>query len=92
MRSVMEMIVRDHYGATGANLKELINSVASRLPRRANAGALHRLRKLANEVLHGDHDKIAHSRAEERNFEREIVSLFFVLRALVEGAPQLRKR
>jgi hypothetical protein len=87
----MEMIVRDHYGATGANLVELIDNVASRLPRRANAAALHRLRRIANEVLHGQHDKTAHSRAEERNFERDIVSLFFVLRALVEGAPQFRK-
>jgi len=29
---------------------------------------------------------------EERDFERKIVSLLFVLRALVEGAPRLHFR
>jgi hypothetical protein len=93
MRSVMEMTLRDHYGATGRDLNELIDSVANRLPRRANAVALHRLRKLANLVLHGKSDVIANSaRTENRDLERNIVSLFFALRALVEGAPLLRER
>jgi hypothetical protein len=85
--------LRDHYGATGRDLNELIDSVANRLPRRANAVALHRLRKLANLVLHGKSDVIANSaRTENRDLERNIVSLFFALRALVEGAPLLRER
>ena len=33
-----------------------------------------------------------HRTVAKRGFERDIVSLFFVLRTLVEGAPQLRVR
>jgi hypothetical protein len=89
MRSVMEMAVRDHYTASGENLDELIDSVASRLPRRANAARLHGLRQLANRVLHGESGAARQLEKTKREFELEIVSLFFVLRALVEGAPQL---
>ena len=89
MRSVMEMAVRDHYGASGAKLDELIDSVADRLPRRANAAALHRLRRLANCVLHREPGGGPHSEKTKREYELEIVSLFFVLRALIEGTPKL---
>jgi hypothetical protein len=93
MRSVMEMTVRDHYGATGKDLDELIDSVADRLPRRANAAALHRLRRLVNEVLHGKYNRTSDSaETEKRDFERETVALLFVLRALIEGVPQWRPR
>lgn len=92
MRSVMEMTLREHYDAKGSNLRERIDGVSTSLPPRANAAALHRLRELANEVLHGRRFGSVHQPiAETRKLEREIVSLLFVLRALVEGAPQLRR-
>ncbi len=88
MRSVTEMAVRDHYGGSGSKLDELIESVAALLPKRANAPALHRLRRLANRVLHGEIDDFTRPDTKRRDFELEIVSLLFVLRALIEGAPQ----
>jgi hypothetical protein len=93
MRSVMEMVLRDHYGATGGDLEELINSVGNRLPKRANRAALHRLRILANDVLHGNCDRTKSiAETEKREFELTIISRLFVLRDLVERAPSFRAR
>jgi|SRR5271169_633803 len=62
--------------------------IGALLPKRANAPALHRLRRLANRVLHGEIDEFSRPDTTRRDFELEIVSLLFVLRALIEGAPQ----
>ena len=83
MRSVMETVLRDHYSAEGNDLSEQINSVRKILPAHANEAALHRLRKIANAVLHGRSDG---------GDEKEMVSLLLVLRALIEGVPQWRGR
>jgi hypothetical protein len=82
MRSILEMVLRDHYRASGAKLKELINTCDS-LPKSANKAALHRLRDFANVVLHTN-GKTARLPAD---IEKEIQSLLFVLRALIEYAP-----
>lgn len=82
MRSIVETVLRDHYNAHGDDLSERINSVRKMLPAGANEAALHRLRKLANAVLH-------HSAADDKTLanleplqmEKEIVSLLCVLRA-----------
>jgi hypothetical protein len=51
--------------------------------------ALHRLRKLANAILHLDSEKEnSFSKIDEIQLDKEIVSLLFVLRALIEGAPR----
>jgi hypothetical protein len=74
-------------------LSERINHARKRLPRGANAAALHRLRKLANAILHLDADKDENlPKIEPIQLEKEIVFLLFVLRALIEGAPQWRPR
>lgn len=86
MRSIMEALLRDHYGAVGKDLCERIRNARGRLPRGASEAALHRLRKLANAVLHLDRDRdenLAHM--DDVRLEKEIVSLLFVLRALIEG-------
>jgi hypothetical protein len=57
MRSTMEAVLRDHYGAAGNDLDERIGSVRNRLPRDASEAALHRLRRLANQVLHIDNKR-----------------------------------
>jgi hypothetical protein len=75
MRSVMEMVVRDFYGASGSKLDELIDSIAANLPSRASAPALHRLRRLANRVLHGEVDRFSRQIHSKRDFEQEIVLL-----------------
>ena len=87
MRSVLEAVLRDHYGAYGTDLKQRIQNVSKRLPSGANAGALHRLRRLANAILHLDHEKDEGLlKLDDVQLEKEIVSLLFVLRALIEGA------
>lgn len=87
MRSIMEAALRDHYRSNGKNLYELILHASDRLPPRANAAALHRLRKLANAILHLDGEKgEGLSKMDTVQMEKEIVSLLFVLRALIEAA------
>jgi hypothetical protein len=85
MRSIMEAVLRDHYRAEGKDLSERIYN-ARRLPTRANAAALHRLRRLANAILHLDPEKDEGLPSlDEVKLEKEIISLLFVLRALIEG-------
>lgn len=92
MRSIMESVLRDHYRAEGKDLSERIRNAQGRLPDGASAAALHRLRKLANAVLHLDPDKDEGlPRMDEAKLEKEIVSLLYVLRALIEGAPSTGK-
>lgn len=87
MRSIMEALLRDHYCAGGKDLSERIRDVRGRLPRGASEAALHRLRKLANAILHLDREKAEGlPNMDEMRLEKEIVSLLFVLRALIEGA------
>ncbi len=87
MRSIAEAVLRDNYRADGQDLAERISNASKRLPPGANAGALHRLRKLANAVLHLDREKDEGlTNMDEAKLEKEIVSLLFVLRALIEGA------
>lgn len=87
MRSIMEAVLRDHYDAEGRNLCERIRNARDRLPPRANEANLHRLRKLANAILHLDREKDEGlANIDEVRLEKEILSLLFVLRALIEGA------
>lgn len=87
MRSIMEAVLRDNYRAEGKDLNERIRNARGQLPPGANEGALHRLRKLANAILHLDREKDEGlPKMDEARLEKEIVSLLFVLRALIEGA------
>ncbi|WP_155889374.1 DUF4145 domain-containing protein [Cucumibacter marinus] len=86
MRSILEAVLRDHYAAKGKDLEERIRNARRRLPPGANEGALHRLRKLANVILHLDRQKDEGLiKMDEVRLEKEVVSLLFVLRALIEG-------
>ena len=89
MRSIMENVLRDHYGAQGdgLSLSERINNSSKLLPSRANLAALHHLRRRANAVLHDTERDEALPQLETAQLEREILWLFRVLRALIEGAP-----
>ncbi|MCB6179031.1 DUF4145 domain-containing protein [Rhodobacter sp. Har01] len=87
MRSIMEAVLRDHYRAEGKDLSERIRNARGRLPPGASEGALHRLRKLANAILHLDHEKDEGLlKMDQAPQEKEIVSLLFALRALIERA------
>jgi hypothetical protein len=91
MRSIMEVLLRDHYGADGDNLCERIRNCRKRLPQAASEVDLNRLRMTANAILHlepGEHEAL--SKLDTDKLEVEILSLLWVLRALVEGVPHLR--
>jgi hypothetical protein len=85
MRSILETTLKMHYHATGTNLEKLIDN-CSCLPPDSSRPALHRLRHLANDVLHFNKERIRLP----ADFERELLSLLNVLRALIEGAPSWR--
>ena len=91
MRSILEKILRDHYGGTEDRLDKLINQ-AFRFGRQKDD--LHHIRKLVNAILHWDDEK---SEWEKRFFsdtvevqEKSVVLHFLVLRKLIEEAPKHR--
>ena len=71
---------------------EYSTSVRKTLPADANEAALHRLRKLANAVLHHSAEDQTLAKLEPLQMEREIMSLLCVLRTLIEGVPQWQPR
>jgi hypothetical protein len=86
MRSILELTLRRHYGAQGADLSEMIGR-CEKLPNEVSKRRLHRLRKLANDIVH-----VNSERSElPDNLEEEIWSLLKTLRSLIEGAPNLVK-
>ncbi len=88
MRSTLEAVLRDRYGAAGKDLSERIRNAGPHLPPGANKQALHRLRKLANAILHpGLENDEAPPKINDEQLEEDIVSLLGVLRNLIEGAP-----
>jgi hypothetical protein len=82
VRSVLELVLKNHYHSHGKDLKEHINSV-TRLPAGVSFDDLHAIRRLANAVLH--FEKEAPSLA--GNLERQMVKHLNVLRRMIEGAP-----
>ena len=93
VRSILENILRDHYGAKGVDLNELINQAfQSRRQQSDLRGDLHHIRKLANTILHWDRDE----REKEKKFfsgkfderEQKMRLLFLALRKLIEEAPE----
>jgi len=81
MRSILEVTLRDHYGAQG-NINEMIDN-AQKLPQACQKAALHRLRQLSNDVLHFKNS----AKTGPRDWERELLYFLVILRALIEGAP-----
>lgn len=89
MRSLLEIVLREHYRASGEKLSELIDN-AKTLPRGANRRSLHRLRLLANKVLHSGpiEREMVRVPASEQEWDWEIVSFLTVLRCLIEETPE----
>lgn len=85
MRSILEVTLKTHYHVNGDNLKERINNCEN-LPDRCSKPALHRIRKLANDILHMEKDEV---RLPD-NLEVEVIRLLYVLRTLIENAPATR--
>ena len=93
VRSILEKILRDHYGAKGVDLNELINQAFQFRRQQSDLrGDLHHIRKLANTILHWDRDE----REKEKKFfsgkfderEQKMRLLFLALRKLIEEAPE----
>ncbi len=82
MRSILEILLKEHYSSNGDDLGHLINN-AKRLPRIVERDKLHGLRKLANEILHFERGRIELP----VDMETQIVVYLFILRALIEAAP-----
>lgn len=88
MRSIMEAVLRDHYQVPGKNLKERIHNAHRRFPKAINEHWLERLRLRANSILHfnaGAYDTLPE--VDDVELEKEIISLLFVLRAMIEETP-----
>ena len=84
LRTVMEVVLKKHYGAPdNVDLKEVIRSVAQRLPREAGFLRLDALRRLANNTLH-DADFAVPS-----NLELQILGHLIAIRSLIEHAPTM---
>ena len=86
MRSIMENVLREHYNAEGGRLDELIGSVWNRLPANVHVNKLDRIRRMANSILH--HDSLRRdpwSHLNEREIEEEMVEMFNMISALIEG-------
>lgn len=92
MRSIMESVLRDHYNPWDSKLVHLINN-ATRLPAHVKPARLHALRLMANAILHpSPNNRGGFVDLREEKLEKEIISLFRVLRDLIEGIPEGSKR
>lgn len=76
-RAVLEEVLRKHWGAS----EQLIAS--ARLPELAWDARASRLKNLANDVLHGDPEKLG-----SEELDRAIIQGFALLRLLIENAPE----
>ena len=91
MRSILEKVLRDHYGAKQGDLYERINQA---LRFWGQKEAMHRIRKLVNAILHWDDEKGEREKefflgtVEEQ--EKNMVLLLLSLRKLIEEAPKHR--
>jgi hypothetical protein len=87
MRSVLEVTLKVHYRAIGNDLKERIENCET-LPDYCSKAALHRIRILANDILHLESERVRLP----KDFEKEVLRLLNVLRALIEAAPSFGRR
>ncbi len=96
MRSVLESVLRDHAGAEGKDLEDLLKSAKQRgkLPKGQNRDALYSLKKTANVFLHTVRrddtrtDPFTYEwliRMDEQELEKQFVRLYVELRSFVES-------
>jgi hypothetical protein len=83
LRSILEVTLKNHYGATGGDLTEYINNVSG-LPSAVKRETLHKLRRLANSIMHFNKQLVVEM---PRDMERELLFDLHTVRSLIEGAP-----
>jgi hypothetical protein len=92
MRSIMESTLRDYYHAPGSTIEQFINN-ATGLPDLVSPARLHFLRTISNDVLHlSNSARFRRTSLNGERMEREVISLFRMLRDLIEGIPEGSKR
>lgn len=86
IRSILEVMLRDHFHIAGKDLNERINNSTEILPDDVNKAALHRIRENGNVVLHLNEEKTGKFRRfDQMTLEKEIASHLLALRNLIEG-------
>ena len=81
LRAILETVIVQHYGGQGPDLEAKINS--AKIPSMVPKSVLHRLRRNANAVVHGE----TKSPDDLKNLEKEILGYLYHLRSLIEAAP-----
>ena len=88
LRSVVELVLSEHYGSRERDLQELIDN-AKGLPKNARSDTLHKIRRAANQMLHysvADDGAVSAMRGEIA--VENVVSFTKVVRDLIEGSPR----
>lgn len=88
MRVVLDLVLTNHYAATGKDLNEKIDCSKDNLPGAIHWTQLQKLKRLGNDAVHIK-PKELHKINEQ---EREIVALLAILQRLIELAPQAPSR
>jgi hypothetical protein len=86
MRSILELLFKKHYGWDQRGLLASIKAANAKslLPTSIHFVQLQQLLKLGNDAVHTNPEEL-HNIAD---IEREVHSLLFILRTLIEGAPK----
>ncbi len=88
LRSVVELVLSEHYGSRGRDLQELIDN-AKGLPKNTRSDTLHKIRRAANQMLHysvADVGAVSAMRGEIA--VENVFSFTKVVRDLIEGSPR----
>ena len=91
MRSIVENVLAEHYQSNGGDLCELINQ-AKGLPQSASSKDLHKLRRVANSVLHTSDTDCALNvnHPIQLDGDKDVITLLQIVKNLIEGAPRFR--
>lgn len=92
LRSVVERVLVDHYGAKQQHLAPKITEVAHLLPADASEPALRRINARANAILHPDAKDSDLPPRDQVQLEMEFVWMLLSVRALIEQAPPTNKQ
>jgi hypothetical protein len=77
-RAVLEQVLESHWGAEGGQLRN------AEFPELVWGARADRLKRIANEALHGDPEKLS-----PEQLDRSIIENFLLLRLLIERAPEV---